>query len=232
MGERDDFKDFALWRLYYSRFARSPLCQFIDQSREPFDIPNNWDEFESFMSGASDRARAEGAKLWREYQVVMFRRELESEHCRLHPLGSLIEMRKMTRTDLRETLDWLFEEQEATGHSFYCNRGVIVAAQKQGEAFVARSGDQCVECVGLLIDSGHGPDIITTRPGYRRLGIGGAMLWHSMSIAKGPTIEARCVTLEGEQLCSAFGFVPTGEPGYGAGKAFALDVEKKFGEET
>lgn len=141
-------------------------------------------------------------------EAESFAREVFAEYRRTHPLGCIV-VREMTDSDLLDTRAWLLEEQNATGHSFYCNWKVIVDSRQEGYAFVACVNDRCV---GLLVtDYGDGPSIIATRPGFRRLGIGHAMLAYSVKLARQhgkKTIEARCVTYAGEQLCRAFGFLP------------------------
>ena len=160
-----------------------------------------------------------------EAEIERADHELAAEYRRLNPLGR-ISIRRTTAADLRDTLAWLRREQDTTGHSFYCNRHVIGRAHKEGEAFVARVNGRCA---GLLVDCGHGPEIVTTHPAYRRRGIGRALLRHSAARARrrcDKDIRADCVTEAGERLCRAMGFQATGKRyrGFGGGTAYVLPV--------
>jgi GNAT superfamily N-acetyltransferase len=152
----------------------------------------------------------------REELLDAFEQEIGAEYRRLFPLGRLT-IRKATKDDLRETLQWLWQEQQKTGHSFYCNRQIIQRARAEGTMFVARVGKKCV---GLLLDN-HGPEIVTTHPEYRRRGIGRALISYNVARARkrgDKEINAQCVTDAGEELCIAAGFHRTG------GDRYVLDV--------
>lgn len=118
-----------------------------------------------------------------------------------------VRIRKMTGADLDETLGWMWEEMEATGRDCL-NKLWVVDAQGVGEAFVARYAGYCVGV--LVVGRDFSPQIVATRPGYRRRGVGRALLAYSVRCAlrRGQkAIKADCVTLKGRALCKAFGFV-------------------------
>lgn len=79
-----------------------------------------------------------------------------------------------SKQDVKEVLDWLKEEMDHNGRSFYCNKNIIESAFEEEKSIVFRYKEKNV---GLVIWSNYDDfrvdiDIFVIHPSYRNQGLG------------------------------------------------------------